>query len=196
MDRFQNTKQPDWDWWGKLWPSPGERLRQLGLESGDTFAEIGCGTSYFAIPAALITDPAPVYGVDIDDSYLEILSDLADAQEIDNIDPIHGDARELGEHLSEPVDVGLIANTFHGIDDPEAFAEQVVAVLADDGQFVVINWQDLPKEETTVGGQVRGPPIELRLSPDETQSIVEDATELTLTEHVELPPYHYGLIFE
>ena len=51
MSRFQNTAQPDWDWWGRLWPAPGETLRELGLEQGMSVAEVACGNGCFALPA-------------------------------------------------------------------------------------------------------------------------------------------------
>jgi len=62
MDRFRNTGQPDWDWWGGVWPTPGATLlRQLGLVPGDRVVEIGSGNGYFALPAARIAaDPATV----------------------------------------------------------------------------------------------------------------------------------------
>jgi hypothetical protein len=45
MERFQNTGQPDLDWWYRLWPTPGATLRKLGVESGSV-AEVGCGSGY------------------------------------------------------------------------------------------------------------------------------------------------------
>lgn len=196
MDRFRNTRQPDWDWWGKLWPTPALTLRQLGFASGDSVVEIGCGNGYFAVPAARIVEPAPVYALDIDESLLEELDRLAEHQEIDNLVPIYGDARSLPEHVPGPVDVGLIANTFHGIEEPEPFVEAAVAALTDNGQFVVVNWQDRPRETTTLAGEARGPPTVRRLSPGETRARVESAADLTLSRRVDLPPYHYGLVFE
>ena len=29
MEPFEYTGQPDWDWWGRLWPAPGETLREF-----------------------------------------------------------------------------------------------------------------------------------------------------------------------
>ncbi len=196
MDRFQNTRQPDWDWWGKLWPTPGETLRQLNFETADALVEIGSGNGYFTLPAARILDPAPVYALDLDSSLLDELERLASQQEITNITPIHGDARSLETHLPNDVDAALIANTFHGVEHATSFLEEVAAVLTDDGQLIVINWRDIPRETTTVGGKLRGPPSELRLSPTETQQVVEDAVDVTLTLQVNLPPYHYALTFK
>lgn len=196
MARFQNTGQPDWDWWGKLWPAPGETLRELDLSTGDTVAEIGSGNGYFALPAARIVEPSPVYALDLDSSLLTELEALADQQGIDNVVPVHGDARSLGEHLPEAVDVALVANTFHGIADPPTFAKEVADRLTDDGRFVVVNWRDIPRERTTVAGEARGPPTDLRISPAETEQIVAGTTGLTVARQIHLPPYHYALVFE
>lgn len=196
MDRFENTRQPDWDWWGRLWPTPGETLRELGLSAGDTFLEIGSGNGYFALPAARIVRPAPVYAIDLDPVLLEELEHLAARQGIENVTAVRGDARSLPAHVPDQVDVALLANAFHGVDDPAAFVEAVASVLAEDGRFVVVNWWDRPKETTTVAGEPRGPPTELRLSPDETRERVEDAAEFTQVRRVELPPHHYALCFE
>jgi len=119
MERFQNTRQPDWDWWGRLWPTPGATLRQLGVGPDETVAEIGSGNGYFALPAARIVHPAPVYAVDIDKELLGELEGLADLNGIENVTTITGDARSLSELLPEPVDTVLIANTFHGVDETE-----------------------------------------------------------------------------
>lgn len=196
MDRFDHTRLPDWDWWGKLWPAPGETLRSLGISPGTSLAEIGSGDGYFALPAARITDPAPVYAVDVDESLLDGLATLAEKQGIDNVVPVHGDARALEECLPEPVDTALIANTFHGIEDPRGFVEQVGPVVAAGGQFVVVNWRDRPRESTTVAGEPRGPPTESRLSSAETRELVESAGTWALARQVDLPPYHYALVFD
>lgn len=196
MDRFRNTRQPDWNWWGKLWPTPGETLRELGLASGDVVVEIGSGNGYFALPAARIVEPASVYALDLEESLLEELQRLADRQEIANVVPVHGDARSLGDLLPETVDVGVLANTFHGVETPTPLVESVVDVLSEDGRFVVVNWRPLSRETTIVDDEPRGPPSELRLTSSETRAIVEEASALRLREEIDLPPYHYALIFE
>jgi SAM-dependent methyltransferase len=196
MDRFRNTRQPDWDWWGRLWPTPGATLRRLGVASGDSLAEVGAGSGFFALPAARITDPAPVYALDLDDDLLAELDHLAGQQGIENVVTISGDARDLSRHLPDPVDVVLFANAFHGVEDPAAFVREAYDALVSGGRFVVVNWHDGPREETTVAGEPRGPPTDLRLSPDETGAAVLEAADFEVGERIDLPPYHYALVFE
>lgn len=196
MDRFRNTRQPDWDWWGRLWPTPGETLRRLGLAAGDALVEVGSGNGYFALPAARVVEPAPVYALDLDGSLLDELAHLAERQGIENVVTVRGDARVLAEHVPEPVDACLVANTFHGVDEPATLVRESFDALAPDGRLLVVNWRDHPREETTVAGEPRGPPTELRQSPAETARLVRDAADCTLARRVDLPPYHYALVFE
>ncbi|WP_396612179.1 class I SAM-dependent methyltransferase [Haloferax sp. S1W] len=196
MDAFQNTGLPDWDWWGRLWPTPGETLRRLGVDSETTVAEVACGNGYFALPAARITDPNPVYALDIDAAALDELSHLAAQQGIENVEPMLGDARELTQHLPAPVDYVLLANTFHGVDDKAGLVQQAFDSLRPGGHLCIVNWHDRPREATTAMDAPRGPPTELRMAPDETKRVVSDAGDFIPKALVELPPYHYALRFE
>lgn len=56
-------------------------------------------------------------------------------------------------------------------------------------------WHPLPREQTTVLGQPRGPRSDLRMSPEQTRSAVEKAG-FKLGALIELPPYHYAAVFE
>lgn len=195
MDHFQNTRQPDWDWWGELWPQPKQVLADLGIEPGESLADIGSGNGYFTLSAAELVAPAPVYAVDIDADLLEDLRENAEEAGLSNIERILGDARELESLLPESVDVVLIANTFHGVEEPTTFAKQAYQSLTSDGRLIVVNWHDRPKEETPVAGEPRGPPEGLRLTPEQTKESLATApfSELRI---VGLPPHHYAVIGE
>lgn len=191
MDRFRNTRQPDWEWWGELWPNPQRVLQKLGIEADEALADIGSGNGYFTLPAAELVVPAPVYAVDIDTELLAELSENAEQAGLSNIQCIDGDARELESLLPELVDVVLIANTFHGVEEPAMFAQQAYQSLTLDGRLIVVNWHNRPKEETPVAGKPRGPPTELRLPPEQTENQLSPAP-FTTTRLVDLPPYHYA----
>ncbi|TKX74266.1 class I SAM-dependent methyltransferase [Halorubrum sp. GN11_10-6_MGM] len=196
MERFRNTGQPDWDWWGKLWPTPGATLRDLGIGAGRSVAEVGCGSGYFALPAARIVEPAPVYAVDLDAALLDELESLAERQAIENVVPVRGDARDLTDLLPERVDALVVANTFHGVDDRSGFVEEAFEAVEPGGRLIVVNWHDRPREATTVGNESRGPPTDLRMGPEETEGAVSRAAPFELNGRVDLPPYHYALVFE
>jgi len=195
MDRFRNTGQPDWDWWSKLWPTPGATLRTLGVESGESVGEVGCGSGYFALPSARIAEPGPVYALDLDADLLDELEHRADQQGIENVVPIHGDARNLPSALPARVDTLVVANTLHGVDDQSGFIRQASRAIEPGGSLLVVNWHDRPRETTTVADEPRGPPTTLRMTPAATEDAVLSASELTLDRQVELPPYHYALVF-
>jgi ubiquinone/menaquinone biosynthesis C-methylase UbiE len=108
---------------------------------------------------------------------------------------VEGNAYALAELIPKPVDFVLIANTFHGVPDKRRLALAVAAVLKPDGRFAIVNWHQRSREETTVLGLPRGPRAELRMTPADTAAIVE-AAGFKLIHLVDLPPYHYGAIFE
>ena len=195
MDRFQNTRQPDWDWWGELWSEPKRILNRVNISASQSVADVGSGNGYFTIPLAELVCPAPVYAVDIDGDLLEELTEKAKTAGLSNITCLEGDAREFASLLSEAVDVVLIANTFHGVEKPTVFAEQAYQSLTPDGRLIILNWHDRSKEETPIAGKPRGPPQELRLTPEETRESIS-SVPWTATSIVELPPHHYALVCE
>ncbi|WP_338729412.1 class I SAM-dependent methyltransferase [Haladaptatus sp. DJG-WS-42] len=193
MTRFQNTRQPDWDWWGELWPDPVGLLEKVGVAKRDTLADVGCGNGYFTIPAATMLE-GQLFAIDLDESLLSQLRAELDERAIDNVTCVCCDARSLSDHIP-PVDVAFMANTFHGVEDQTEFAAEVRRTLTSEGRFIVVNWHDLPQSETVVAGKTRGPPETLRLTPEATRERVVPAGFELVSER-ELPPYHYALVFE
>ena len=112
-----------------------------------------------------------------------------------NCDYVAGDAYELAKLVPGPADFVFMANAFHGVPDRPRLALAVRAALKPGGLFAIINWHQRPREETTVLGEPRGPKTELRLSPEQTIEAVE-SSGLKLVHLVEVPPYHYGAVFE
>ena len=80
------------------------------------------------------------------------------------------------------------------VPDKAGFAREVRKVLAPGGKFAVVNWYPAPREQTLVLGVPRGPSTEMRISPRQTGESIEPAG-FALERVVDLPPYHYGVIF-
>lgn len=182
---FRATAMPDPDWWQALWPQPYTVISTLKIKPDMQVIDLGCGDGYFTAAIARQLDNGHVIGFDLDPVM------LAQAQtacaDLPHCSWLLGDAMALSQLIAVPVDYVLIANTFHGVPDKTTLATTVAASLQPDGRFAIINWYPLPRENTTVSGQPRGPRTEMRMSVTQTQNVVEPAGfELELL--VELPP--------
>jgi SAM-dependent methyltransferase len=190
---FQGTEMPDATWWQALWPHPDRILTLAGIEPGMNVVDLCSGDGWFTLRIAKIA--RHVMAVDIDAKMLVLASSRLARERVSNCDYHLGDAYGLAEYVPWPVDFVFMANSFHGVPDRERLARIVGEVLRPGGCFAVINWHQLPREKTTVLGEPRGPKSDLRLSPEQTVAAVE-AGGLKLKRIVDIPPYHYGAIFE
>ena len=190
---FAASAMPDRDWWAALWPDPEGVLRSLGLAHGLAALDLCCGDGYFTAALALLVG-RPVWAVDLD----PVMLDLA-RREVERLGapPCHwirSDARDFADHILEPIDFVLLANTFHGVADKTGLAHEVARVLKPAGRFAIVNWHRRPREATTVVGAPRGPRTDLRMTPEETRSVVEPAG-FRPPHVIDLPPHHYGAVF-
>lgn len=191
---FPATAMPDRDWWAALWPDPPGVLQALGIAPGMTVLDLCCGDGYFTAPLAGLV-AGRVYALDLDPAMLE-QARAAVAQSGGTVKGwLCADARDLADHVSEPLDFVLIANTFHGVPDQTALAAAVAAALKPGGRFAIVNWHPRPREETTVLDAPRGPRTDMRMAPDGVCAAVEPGG-FRLDDVIDLPPYHYGAIFE
>ena len=193
-DLFPATSMPDREWWSALWPHPEATLKALGVTPEMAVLDLCCGDGYFTAPLAKIVG-GKVYALDLDCAMLEAAKAEVARQGASVRQWICADAVALASHLAEPVDYVLIANTFHGVPDQRGLARAVRAVLRRQGLFCIVNWYPAEREDTPVLGQPRGPKAETRMSPQSVAAVVEPAG-FRLIRIVELPPYHYGALFE
>ena len=192
---FSATVMPDPDWWQALWSEPGQVLADLGVACGTkTAVDLCCGDGLFTAPLARLV--RYVAAIDIDPQMLARAREkVAAVGSAETCEVIAGDAYDIARLVQGTADVVLIANTFHGVPDKARLAAGVATVLKPGGRFIVVNWHRRPREETTVLGQPRGPRTEMRMTPEEVAAAVAPSG-LRPARVVELPPYHYGAIFE
>jgi ubiquinone/menaquinone biosynthesis C-methylase UbiE len=190
---FDGTEMPTSGWWEALWPDPAGVLCAVGVESGMEVIDLCSGDGWFTLHIAKIA--RHVVAIDIDPVLLDVAQTRLAERGASNCTYIAGNAYELAELWKKPVDFVFMANAFHGVPNKERLARCVRDVLKPDGKFAVVNWHQRPREETQVLGEPRGPRTELRIGPIGVKAAVEPSG-LTLTEALDIPPYHYGAVFE
>ena len=176
-----------------MWPDPLEVLKKIGLKNGMSAVDLCCGDGLFTAPMSTLL-AGKVYAVDLDSEMLEKAKQAVEAAGAPPCNWVEGNARDMVRLIPEKVDVVLIANTFHGVPEQTELARGALDILKPDGNFIVINWHVIPREETPVLDEPRGPRTELRMSPEDVSKVVEPAG-FRLESVVELPPYHYGAVF-
>jgi ubiquinone/menaquinone biosynthesis C-methylase UbiE len=135
-----------------------------------------------------------VSAIDIDPNLLEVARHRLTESGVTNCEFIAGDAYDVGT-LTRSADFVFMANAFHGVPDRSRLAKAVGAALKANGQFAIVNWHKRPREATPILGEPRGPRTELRMSSEETIKAVE-AGGLKFMKTIEIPPYHYGVVFK
>jgi ubiquinone/menaquinone biosynthesis C-methylase UbiE len=193
-DATSHQSFADVDHWTKVfddpgraaWQKPEEVVRALGLRPRMTVADLGAGTGYFSrhLSAAVGPDGA-VFAVDPEPKMLERLRARAEAERTANVVPVLAS-------LDDPrlpagaVDVVLVADAYHHVDDRIAYFTRLRRVLRPGGRIAVVDWQkrDLPV----------GPPLEHKLA---REVVVEEMTSAgyALVAEPDFLPYQYFLIF-
>jgi ubiquinone/menaquinone biosynthesis C-methylase UbiE len=188
---FLGTEMPTAGWWEALWPHPAGVLSAVDLRPGMDVIDLCSGDGWFTLQIAKTAQH--VSAIDIDPVLLEIARHRLMESGLTNCKFIAGDAYDVAK-LAGAVDYVFMANAFHGVPDRSRLAKAVGGALKAGGMFAIVNWHKRPRDETPVLGEPRGPKTELRMSPEETIESVKEGG-LKLRKKVEIPPYHYGVIF-
>ena len=145
-------------------------FRELNLKEGDSFLDLGCGPGDYALHAAhIIADSGMVYALDKWKYMIDGLKQKAEAQGLKNIKAIVCDITDQLPIEDSCIDVCFLATVLHTLNPPtgtENLFKEIRRVLKLDGRMVMINCK---KED-----QPFGPPLHLRLSPEEVEETLEE----------------------
>jgi predicted methyltransferase len=116
----------------------------LGLRSGDTAADVGCGDGFYTIPLARLLGPSGrVYAEDISDGQLEKLKQRLSEEGLKSVEIIKG-AADDPKLPAAAVDGVLIVNAYHEMSAHEAMLNHVRSAMKPGGVLVVMDgmWND------------------------------------------------------
>lgn len=165
------------------WQKPEEVIAALALPQEAKVADLGSATGYFAVRLARAVPKGHVYGVDIEPDMKRYLEERARREGLGNLTAVLGEPAD--PKLPEPVDLVLVVNTYHHIQDRTAYFRQLHGSLTPGGRVAIVDFRK---------GQPIGPPEQHRLPPEQVRQELE-AAGYRLAEDLGFLPNQYFLLF-
>lgn len=142
-------------------------------EEAIVIADVGCGSGFFSIPLIkkLQDENILFFGLDISAEMLGIfgrnLKSEINGSNLSKIKTLQSEEAflPLGDHS---VDILMMTNVFHEIEDKKSFLKEVKRVLKKNGVMFILDWSR--SEENPV----MGPPVSERVSESETVEALKD----------------------
>jgi SAM-dependent methyltransferase len=166
------------------WQKPEEVLDALHLQPTSLVADIGAGTGYFSVRIAKRVPEGKIFAADVEPDMVRYLGARAEREHLANLTPVQ--ARTDATNLPEPVELILVVDTYHHIDDRTRYFAALQSSLRPGGRLVIIDFKaDSPN----------GPPTHHRISPKRVGEELTAAGYM-LAETIDFLPRQYGLIFK
>lgn len=132
-----NPKRPQWE-------NTDSLLLRLGIQPGDTIADIGSGSGFFTDKfSTRVGDDGFVYALEIKDEHIKSLRDFLEEENITNVSVIKGSEDELS--LPTPVDKMFMCSLYHimyGVisdKDRDTYLKSLVNNLKKGGELIIVD---------------------------------------------------------
>lgn len=165
------------------WQWPDEVISELELKPKQVIADIGAGTGYFSFRMAKAESSVKVYAADIDKEMIDYVSKTAKEGAIRNVIPFQ--INPSTPNLPEEIDLALLVNSYHEMNNRIQYFEALRAILHHNGRIAII---DVPINS-------HGEQQEHQISKDK---VMEELTAagFKLDREVRWLPEQYFLIFK
>ena len=141
------------------WQKPHEVIEALKLKRDARVADIGAGTGYFSVRLAHAVPAGKVYAVDLEPDMVKHVAARAKHEHLANIVAVQATTDDA--RLPEKVDLVLMVDTYHHIDDRHRYFAKLKESLRPGGRVAIIDF--------TLDSDI-GPPPRARVAPDRVKS--------------------------
>lgn len=167
------------------WQRPEQIMDHLRIGEGSVVADLGAGGGWFTIRLAQRVGPnGKVYAEDVQPEMIGSIRRRIEREGLKQVEPVLG--TPVDPQLPGPVDVVLIVDAYHEMNDPVTLLRNVRKSLKPNGRVGIV--------EFTKAGHGPGPPMEERVDPER---VVADAKAagLRLESRGNFLRYQYLLMF-
>lgn len=166
------------------WQKPADIIRALAITPGAKIADIGAGTGYFAARIAQQYPNARVFAADVEPAMVRYLAERAARENLPNLVPVQAQYDAPG--LPSRVDVVLVVDTYHHIEDRARYFASLKQLLEPGARVAIVDFRpDSPF----------GPPKHMRMSAEAVVGEMVNAGFALAIRH-EFLPRQYLLVFE
>jgi ubiquinone/menaquinone biosynthesis C-methylase UbiE len=166
-------------------------LEKLHLKKGNILLDLACGQGEYAIECSnIVGEEGLIYAVDLWDENIVQLRKASSVAGIKNIKAIVADVSKVMPIGNDSVDVCLMATVLHDLILEKVADEaikEVVRVLKPNGLLAIIEFKKIDGPP--------GPPMKIRLNPNEVESIVRPFGFIK-NELKEVGEYNYLMTFD
>ncbi|WP_457600051.1 class I SAM-dependent methyltransferase [Hydrogenivirga sp.] len=163
---------------------PDRVLKEFGIREGLTVLDVGTGPGFY-LPylSELVGEKGKVYAIDVQEEMVNRAKDKVEREGLKNVEVLKSEENSIPLPDSS-VDFVFMAFTFHELEDPKSFVEELKRVAKPFAYLAVIDWK---KEERD-----KGPPPEEVLSEWEVGLILDDSG-VRVGRVVEVGKYCFGV---
>ncbi len=166
------------------WQKPDEVIKALNIGANDKIVDIGAGTGYFSLRIAKAHPSATVYAADIEPNMVAHLKQRSKQMLLRNHVAIKVGVSKV--RLPDKVNLVLIVDTYHHIDDRVSYFGALKKQLAENARIAIIDFTAESPE---------GPPPEHRISKQDLENEMKHAG-YKLDQDISLLPNQYFLMFK
>lgn len=164
---------------------------ELSLKKDTRLLDLACGRGAYALAAsAYLGSKGRIYAVDLWEEGITALQNEATARRIEQIDAREVDVSQRLPFEDRSMDVCLMATVLHDliqVRTDQAALKEVCRTLKNQGTLAIVEFKKIDGPP--------GPPVSIRLAPEECQAHLQPFG-LDLVRHLDVGPYNYLALFK